>query len=567
MEKLKNQLPNIIFLSMLTLIVGYITYNRFLIQMDIGPVWDTYDLLADAALFAGQNIGYMDIVRPPVMPFLTSIFFRFTGLVEWPIFAIDSLIFIFGCIGLYIFFKLRFDGLTSFLGVLLFSTFPPILAFVSAGLTDLPSVCISIWALLFTVLAVKKDSRLFYISFPLAMIAFLTRFTSALLIFPILFYILVNWDEIKNRKNILIGILLSFLVLIPVLWLFNTYLGNPFYTFMDFFGSSSSSVSESAGNNLSFAYNPDFFYFIKNIPTLIGSEGFGVILVILLGFSISIFKRFNKKRSQNIPQSSLKNSIKVFREEYVDTKLLFLIFLSVLFIFTIRTIHYILSVFIFFILIYFIYNYIKNFEYKNKDIDFLFLLWFMTFFIFHSVYVIKEYRYFITMAPTVAYFLMLGFNLTTSKFGFRIKNKNITQYIFGIFLILLIISSALSYLPYVTTANDDLKLLNKDINSSSNWLIETDPDYKNKVIYSDFWPYSGWFLQRNVSKMPIFRNNQVIYTGSKDLNFTDQDRFEYNRELNSHNADYYFSIRKGLNFTNYKPVKQFGSVILYKKYY
>ena len=91
----------------------------------------------------------------------------------------------------------------------LYATFPIVLTVLSVGFSDLASVSFSIWALYFTVLAVKKDSRFFYLVFPFFMFAFLTRYNSALLIFPIFLYILINKDKI-NFKNIIIGIVLQF---------------------------------------------------------------------------------------------------------------------------------------------------------------------------------------------------------------------------------------------------------------------------------------------------------------------------------------------------------------------
>ena len=60
------------------------------------------------------------------------------------------------------------------------------------GLSDLSSVSFSIWAVYFTVLSVKNDSRFFFLLFPFAMFAFLTRYNLGLLIFPILLY---HFDE------------------------------------------------------------------------------------------------------------------------------------------------------------------------------------------------------------------------------------------------------------------------------------------------------------------------------------------------------------------------------------
>lgn len=562
-EEIKNHLSSLIFLAILIAIISIITYKCFQIQTSIGPVWDTYDLLSEAAFLAGQNIGYYDLIRPPLIPFLTSILFRIVGLSTWPIMLIDGLIFILGSAGLFLFLKVRFDNLTSFLGALLFSTFPLVLTFVCSGLTDTATVCISIWALLFTVLAVKRDSRWFYLSFPILMLAFLTRFTSALIIFPMFFFILINLEEIKHRKDILIGIVISFLFLIPVFWLFYVNFGNPLYTFLNFFSSSSGSVSQTT--EMLFSYNPDFFYFAKAMPSLMGPQAMGVVLVIFLGLLICPFQRFMNKRKSLENQNELNRSLQLSLRKDIKIKSLFLSILIIIFILTLQRVHYLFSEIILFPILYLIYSLVNEFKFKNIDLDFLFLSWFMVFFIFHSVYVIKDYRYFIDMTPSLAYFLMRGFTLTTSQLGIKIKNRNVTHYLFSGFLIFLIIFSTYNYLPSIGETNKHLMELNEGNTNISVWLMNYDPNYKNKVIYSDIWPYSGWSLQRNVSKMPQFVNHQAIYTGAKEYNLTTQDIMDYNNELDSNQADYYISRRIDLTFINYRSIKHFNGITLYQR--
>ena len=46
-------------------------------------------------------------------------------------------------------------------------------------------------AIYFTLLAKRKDKRFYYLAFPVAMAAFLTRYTSALIIIPILLVIIM----------------------------------------------------------------------------------------------------------------------------------------------------------------------------------------------------------------------------------------------------------------------------------------------------------------------------------------------------------------------------------------
>ena len=117
------------------------------------------------------------------------------------IFVVDGALFVFGVIGLYLLLKVKFNDLESFLGGLLYVSFPIVLLYFGFGFSDLSSVSFSIWAIYFMILAVRKDSRFFYLAFPFAMFAFLTRYNYGLIIFPILLYILINRGKV-NYKNL-----------------------------------------------------------------------------------------------------------------------------------------------------------------------------------------------------------------------------------------------------------------------------------------------------------------------------------------------------------------------------
>ena len=88
---------------------------------------------------------------------------------------------------------------------------------------------------------------------------------------------------------------------------------------------------------------------------------------------------------------------------------------------------------------------------------------------------------------------------------------------------------------------------------------------KTKNIYSDLWPNFSWYLKTNVKMVPVFKDNKSYYGGVKDTNFTQHDSNAFNSYLVENNADYYISIRDGLNLTSYKSIKQFGIVIVYEK--
>ena len=52
---LKKHVSSIIFLLLLTAIVSLITYYRVLVQIDMGPVSDSFDFLSNALVFAGHG--------------------------------------------------------------------------------------------------------------------------------------------------------------------------------------------------------------------------------------------------------------------------------------------------------------------------------------------------------------------------------------------------------------------------------------------------------------------------------------------------------------------------------
>ncbi|AIS31291.1 hypothetical protein BRM9_0466 [Methanobacterium formicicum] len=518
--------------------------------MDLGPIFDTYDYLANAAEFAGKGIDFSDFTRPPIISILTAIFFVFGKLSVGPIMIVDGLLYILGCIGLYLFLKTFFDPLISFIGSLLFATFPIVIAYAGAGFNDVSSVAVAIWAIYLTYLAVKKDSKYFYLSFPLALVAFLTRYNMALIIFPVVLFILINWKEIEKPRNIVIGLGLSVLLLIPLLFFFNLKFGNSIAPFLSFFKTSGGS-----GVTEHFAYNPDPLYFLKNILSYVGAASMMMALFTLLGLVVVYFRK-RKISSKNNSGMFNKNLFK-------DYKFITIMILLFVFLVSFAKVHYMISEFIFFIICYVAYLIAADYS-IDADTDLLFLAWFMVFFIFQSVYVAKDHRYFITMAAPLVYFLIRGFSWSVRELKVKFKGVNVSLFLLTILLVSMMLFSVASQIPDIEKDNQNSKLFNQDAQTASYWLMNYDPDYKSKIIYADLWSYFGWFLQSDVGKMPVFRNNETIYAGTKDYNFTEDDKMAFDRELNKTNPDYYFGVW-GMNFTNYEPINRFGQVTIYKR--
>ena len=543
-------------LILLIIIAGVISYYRLLIQMDIGPISDTCDFLLNALYFSGQGVGYYDWTRPVFFPLLIAIVFKLGFVSATAAYVVDILIYIFGLIGFYLLLSLHFNKIESFFGGLLYATFPIIILLSGLGFSDFTCGAFVIWAFYFLVLAVKENSKFFILFFLFWTMAFLTRFNAALIIFPVVLYIFMNKQEIKNHKYIGWGILASFLLIIPVLWFYQIKFGNILFPFMDTFGATSRTFSPEYH-----PYNVDPLFYIKGFFSYTGFESFIITFLIIIGIAVYTIIRVKN-------QSDIRNKLlSIVSKEDMNLKFKLLIFavLTLIFIVTFGQVHYMVSEVIFLAVGLVFFTLINELNIKNIDLHILVFSWFMAFFIFNSVYVIKSSRYFILMAPGVAYLLLLGLRTVFNELTVKLKKGNLIFPVFALILTVFILLSTASLLPSIEDRFQGIRVTNEKIAIASEWFINYEPDYKNKVIYSNLWPYLAWHLKTDVKIMFTFKNNQAYLGGVKDnTTFTQQDNLASNNYLVDNNADYYFSS-DAINLTSYKPIKQFGSVIIYER--
>jgi len=550
---LKNNRNSIIFLVLLVSITSLITYSRIMVQIKMGPVSDSVVFLANALTMAGQGTGYSNLLFPPFFSFVVSLFFRMGYVYSSTIFYIDGAFFVLGVVGLYLLLKLKFNDIESFLGSLLYATFPIVLIVLGLGLSDLPGVAITIWAFYFLVLAVQRNYRFFYLAVPFFMLAFLTRYNNALLIFPFALYLLINRDSL-NYKNLLGGIVGAFLVIVPVFVFFFEQFGSVIYPFMNF-ASSSNTVSSATINAF---YNPDIYFFLEKLPVLIGNLGF----IMILGSILIIFSYVLWDLTQETKLQSLKSALTPGIQRY---KILTLCIITAVLLLSFGKIQYILSELLFVLAVLLFYETIKGLNIKHMKLDILFFSWFMAFFIFHSTFILKDMRYFILMAPPLAYFMILGLSVISKHIKLEYRGRNYTLMILAVLISMIAISSAVSQMPLILHSNQGNVLFNQEISSASNWIAANDPTYKNQEIYSDLWPNFSWDLKTDVKPVPVFRGNDSFLVGVINFSFDQADSDKFNSYLLTNNADYYLSVRPGLNLTSYVPVKEFGDIIIYKR--
>lgn len=551
MNKIRELSKTFIILMIITLVITiYLLVRQYYIGV---PYYDVFVYLNNALIFAGIPVGNLSVIYlSPLMPFLTSLVFRAGYISANAIFILDAIIYILGVIGVYLLFRQRFTQIQSFTGCLIFLSFPLIFTWAVSGGIDIPGISFSIWTVYLLVLGVRRNSKYLYLVFPLLMVAFLARYTSIILIFPIILYLILNKNSPKNFKKVIIGFLFSLAIFMPFIIYFYIKLGN-LNPLINLF---TSTVMGAGGAVNDLGYNPDKLYFLYNIPNYISmgpfqgvyhqiqnpSQGFpsilsyGLLILVIFGLVTYIYQII-KKKMQNTNLKQNKNII----------NLVILIILLFLGIWSFFNTSYLIAEMVFLATFYTGFRLIKGTN-LNMEIDFLFLSWFVAFFIFHSILPLKVDRYFITMSPALAYFLILGLSIIIEKYKSPLENKKIkTRYLYLFVGFLLLSTTAAVHIGHSPKQGYGFH-----IQSACDWLMQYDSNYQNKVIYSDYDPAVTWCLKKEV-KFAVPR----LYVSSDS----------FSRVLIDNDVDYFIDTLSDSKWDipGYHIIKKMGSIWIYQR--
>mgnify|MGYP001256920381 CR=1 FL=1 len=473
----------LIAVTMITLILSIILFQ---LQSQIGVYyWDVFIYLNNALVMAGFPLDSSMLYLPPVLPFITSIFFRLGFISQPTLFAISAAFYFFGVLGLYLLLRFKFNEWESLAGSLSFASFTIITAWAVTGTLDVPAIALSIWTIFFTIIGRRKDGRFYTIAFPLAVISFLTRYTSALIILPMLFIIFADEEKISKIKYMITGVLAGAIVYLP--FLIFSYI--QFKSLLPFKGVLTSSASGNIAESCP-GYNPDPYYYIRNLLNYISaqpSKNYGLIInpsnseptiiayiiiaITIIGVTLYVIKKFD------------------IIKQIEKGKTIILIIIFIILISSCGRISYVISEIILFLWVLNLYWIFK--ESKDVDVDITFITWFFAFLLLHSFHEAKVDRYFITMTPPIAYAIALGINGISSTSRWRNK----TSMILSVFVAGLMLLSAFSY---VESAPKSIPLVEAE-KDAAKWLISHEPTYKGKVIAAERGPAFQWYLKVNVS--------------------------------------------------------------------
>ena len=176
----KNDFFYLIFLSFFSILI---TYSLIALNENIGIYCsDVFVYLTNSLAFAGYRVSRTFLYLSPFLSFLTSILFRLGFVSELSLYIVAGAFGIIGNIGIYAMLKQRFSSLLSLCGAILFGSFSLNLLWWANGTLDIPAVALSIWTIIFVILAIDNDSKYYLIAFPLLVLSIFTRYTTLFLL-------------------------------------------------------------------------------------------------------------------------------------------------------------------------------------------------------------------------------------------------------------------------------------------------------------------------------------------------------------------------------------------------
>ena len=563
LEDLNISKNDFLYLFILTVFSILITYTLINFNQTLGIYCsDVFIYLSNALVFAGYESSILYLYLSPVICILTAILFKLGFLSEVSLYLVTGIFCIFANIGIYALLKNKFSSLLSLCGAFLFGSFSLTLLWWANGTLDVPAVALSIWTIIFIILAVDKDSKYYMMAFPFFVLAVFTRYTALFLLPLILLYYLSNHDFFTNLDLLIINrhefsiklksylrsdefrnILKSFAIAFVLVMLFSATI-LAYGSNLSFLTQSSTFASGSKGEVIDNAYTTDTFFYLHDfpnflysdyvsfdnvIPILNGSNPMSLFLIGLFAIGIILFgyKLINAKRKE---ESKYKHLVGI----------LFVVLL-VISILSFK-INSLITITIMLIDLVILFSYFRKIGIDREiySTNIFMLAWFLVYFIFFTFLNIKVNRYIITVFPAFIYFVIYALNEIldlSKKFEFFVFKK---QNILKLIPLILIVFCIFSAFTFTSTVH-----YNEDFNKNkliADYLTEYDSDYMSKdVAVFKQRPYN-WFLR--------------MYT----IPITD-DRLDY---LESSNITYYISDGN-FNLSNYTMIYQKEGLYLYER--
>lgn len=531
-----------------------LVYYKVRIAISVGPGWDTYAFLSNAAEFAGRGFGYTEAHRPPFLSFVVSLLFRAGSMTDDAIQWVDGAITYGGIVALYLLLRRRFQPVAAAAGALAMLGVQPLWAYLGVGYTDASSVALSLWTILALMYATEHSKWWYLAAGPLFVAAALTRFTALLFIFPCVVWMFLRWRPFAHARAVLLGALLSVVAYVPAALYYQHRFADSLFPFLVAFtfneDVSTPMARAGVGSGGASWYLRQFPAFLapgQLLPVIVT-----VLFVGLIGVLWACSAHLTRSRPGNARLSAAAMAIGAgIIAEIAGGLMLRQVAIPVVA-----------------LVVWRLLGTRETPLAAEGDVeeaatarvtadgamDAAMVVWLLTYLDFHGHQSVTVARYFIVMAPPTIYFVLRGWTIAAEEIAQRIESAKAADRPGMIRLWMVAAVSALLFTavavgcwttsvhtpttpdPYVAGAR-----------KSAKWLLANEPRVKQKTIYSDVWPLMSWYLGMNVIAMPPFTEGEA-----------------YAHQLDKYVADYFVTLR-ARRFKTYAKAYDAKKVVVLKR--
>lgn len=516
---------------------------RVAVSVRVGPGWDTYAFLSNAAEFAGRGYGYAELHRAPVISLLTAAAFRLgaplhEAVIQW----VDGALSYTGLIAFYLLARRRLApplAAASALGLLVVQ---PLWQYLGSGYTDFPSIALSLWFLLALIAATERNPGYYALAGLLFVVAILTRYTALLIVFPGALWFAMRGSLFRHAKAVAGAIAVAVVAYLPMGSFYAARFGDGLFPFVFAF-SVSETVTAPGGEGSVQAAAP---FYLTHAPEFLAGAGFAVLgwLALagaLLGLALGTVATVAHSRPGTrrvaaaiggVALALLGQTGGLFARQLTLPVAVFLVWSA----------------------------FAPREEGDGREgpiaaapaLDAVMLLWLLVYLDFHGHQSIQVPRYVITMAAPVLYFMALGWWQSAADvgrtLGIRLRDEGsrpgMGQLAGAVGLGLVIALGLASTVATTSHTPDRLVVAARD---SARWLVGRDADRESPPVYSDLWPLTAWYARTSVRPMPSYRDIR-----------------SYEHELTKHHAEYFVTLRSR-RFDEFEVAKTFGPVTVLRR--
>ncbi len=503
--------------------VGLIAW-KVSIAVHVGPGWDTYAFLANAADFAGKGFGYIEPHRPPALPLLVSWVFRVTGeldtsVIQW----VDGALTLSGVLAFYWLLRRRFDVVFAGAGALAILAVAPLWEYVGVGYTDSAAIAICTWLLLVLIKATEDNPAWFLLAGPLFVAATMTRFTAILFAFACLVWLAFRASFFRHAWTIAVSAFLGILVYLPAGSYYHRTFGDALFPFIVAFGFSENVTTPGGEGATSSA-----LYYLSRMPVFLAPEPLVILTVFVLLVAVAAlvtatggYFESNRPGARRIALAVLGALPALFAQLRGGMML--------------RQLTIPVAVFS-------VWRMLAPRDEHGRTtahaaLDAVMLAWLAIYVDFHGHQAILVPRYFIPMALPIIYFVLRGWEIAGARLAAAASPDRPSRAAFlrhgaGV-LVAAFVAASLIVTMAVTPTEPDALVISAEQTAA---YLADQPGARDSVIYSDLWPLTAWYLRDDIKPMPSFETLPA-----------------YGHELAKSNADYFVTL-SDLRFDEFSEV-------------